>query len=204
MKRRLSILTKIATLLLCVATAGLWGRSYFVKDEVYFLRGPAHDKDYAIFRASLGSMPGRVELKMANKSSGGVVVCADDGGQRMVYTSAKRILPTPAPTPTTSTPTANAALQPRMPINPARIDHARYTFEWLDNGRYSTLRVPHWSILALAVLPVIWWLGKALLRRRRRRVGLCKTCGYDLRATPERCPECGTVAVQSAASINAG
>jgi hypothetical protein len=49
--------------------------------------------------------------------------------------------------------------------------------------------VPFWFVILLfAALPSRW-----ILIPRRRKGGLCEKCGYDMRATPTRCPECGCV-----------
>jgi hypothetical protein len=48
--------------------------------------------------------------------------------------------------------------------------------------------------LPFAVLPLTWAVLAYRRERRRKRVmvGRCVKCGYDLRASTGRCPECGT------------
>lgn len=53
--------------------------------------------------------------------------------------------------------------------------------------------LPLWLLVILCgTYPAMRWVLRPSLKHVRLARGLCVRCGYDLRATPERCPECGT------------
>jgi hypothetical protein len=91
-----------------------------------------------------------------------------------------------------------------------RIDDSRVQIPVVNNtwksvrSRYRGWSVEGgwWFLVAVfAILP-----GKRafrlIVRWRRRRHGLCEECAYDLRESPERCPECGTQVARRRAAIS--
>jgi hypothetical protein len=54
------------------------------------------------------------------------------------------------------------------------------------------LWLPDYAVAAASLVLPAYWATALLWKRRLRQHGLCPTCGYDLRASKECCPECGT------------
>jgi hypothetical protein len=52
--------------------------------------------------------------------------------------------------------------------------------------------VPLWFLALVFASTPAMYLSRSLRRNREAGRECCRVCGYDLRATPERCPECGT------------
>ena len=67
---------------------------------------------------------------------------------------------------------------------------------WVGSTTHMFAKLRSFFILSL-LLPSAW-LGHLMWKRNRPRGPfICRVCAYDLRATPDRCPECGTPATQA-------
>ena len=60
-------------------------------------------------------------------------------------------------------------------------------------GKMTLLTIPFWLLSLIAVTVPLVRVANKLRRSRLRRQRRCVQCGYDLRAPPYRCPECGNV-----------
>ena len=68
-------------------------------------------------------------------------------------------------------------------------------FAWgADRYGNGEIGAPYWAFCVAGIVTVT---QRSYRRRRRRRRGVCLACGYDLRATPNQCPECGRIPLAS-------
>jgi hypothetical protein len=148
----------------------LWVRSHFVGDGVVWK--PSDAPPY--YRAYVGR--------------GGVRI----GGGRYDFDRPPHFSHSPDPTPT------------RQPGH-----HPGILADWLgfdfhrgldSKGMPSIDAIfPLWAVALVSAVPPALWLRRVRLDRRlrsRMKEGRCRRCGYDLRGTPDRCPECGTMKEQ--------
>jgi hypothetical protein len=183
--RHLFTLLSALSLLLCVATCVRWVRSYAARD---------------MFPEEL-TKPG-----FSVQSTAGRVFVG--------HVSAIRAWPAPLNIsmevaghefPIWQPPPDRLAYGTRYVSPPARLGNAFGFGTYEDRivgGRggwaINVVAVPYWAISFLFAALALPLAFARLRARARRRQGLCPNCGYDLRASPERCPECGTVTPSAA------
>lgn len=169
MKRKFFTLIAVLSLLLCLAAAALRARSYRQQDLVRIVYGPT--------TAALNSARGRIVV---------AVFCrTDDSGL--------------SDRPLAWEHGAGFGQVALTDLIDSTQDGAweRWGFGYVNatqffDARMYALSMPCWFVTLVLLLPIVIFMPK----RRRPAGGLCCSCGYDLRATPDRCPECGAAVPQ--------
>ncbi|HEY7115332.1 MAG TPA: hypothetical protein VH475_02035 [Tepidisphaeraceae bacterium] len=79
----------------------------------------------------------------------------------------------------------------RVHIDPAQLPGIRRQWHAMLDRRVLSIR--YWAILSALTAPWLVWFFSRNRRRllARASAGQCLNCGYDLRASGARCPECG-------------
>jgi hypothetical protein len=97
----------------------------------------------------------------------------------------------------------------RTPIRPVGFHPgsvaAALGFDWHQgtdshDQPHTFVMYPLWAVILMTlILPAsrLAVARRGLRRRRRLALGLCVRCGYDLRASPGACPECGAPALMT-------
>ena len=164
----------VVSLTLCVAIVVVWARSYW---HDYWFSYVTEDYHYCTIRTPRGAIVfwltvGTAEMRAGSYWPVGAQHGVDDPTDADSRFADKSFW----------------GLNWRHRINP-RHRIASETVAAVHDGYF---------VVLFAILPLRYALWR-LRTRRRLRSGHCPRCNYDLRATPDRCPECGASVARPAA-----
>jgi len=184
MRRKLFTLAAGVSAVLCATTVALWVESYRAYHSLWcpYLCNRWDPQDPTLQRSW--------ELHVST-ARGMVYVCLDRG-TTLRHEPEDRLLRTTI-SPVRGTRWQHSTVVPAEDRDPVLINTGGLLgFRWLLFPQEEVVWIPMYAILTFFAAPV----AARLLPRLRHRVypGRCRACGYDLRATPDRCPECGTAA----------
>jgi hypothetical protein len=187
----------VLSLVLFVAVVALWVRSYGVQDRVHTIGGGVRGKTYHRVMYDICSVKGVNVFQMYASDYAALVdleeMIKSDRASGFTKVSWTR----GSPNQYTFNYNPDVRGRPLLYRLGLRVSHG------MDDSSasrgYTEARVPDWLLAVLTCLLPLAWMGRVYRRRRSARRGLCPVCSYDIRATPERCPECGTLAAKGRA-----
>ena len=212
--RRRRAAAALLWMLPAAAVAALWVRSFYTWDEASLV------DDDNVLRAAV-SYRGALHLVRAEKNATPRALAWDayampagatwaqlyrmDDRDYAWMGFAKFSAPRPGPPPAAvavlvAPPATNVAGAPGGAVWTQRVGvrlslqtgmFQRRVAPWLFTEPYRAYAVPYWAPMILTAIPAGVVLTRTVRRFGRARRGLCAGCGYDLRATTGRCPECG-------------
>jgi hypothetical protein len=152
------------SLILFVVMVVLWIRSYFVLDGFAF----AHN-----FGSAKGSVAGDAGF---NRGVTQIIIYWRDDKIRATHTGVSLF---------------------HNPPNASRITYVGFYYRAIPWSMphlpvAQLIFIPHWFVCTLCLAMPLLWLRLRLKTSTNGGI-TCSKCGYDLRATPDRCPECGMV-----------
>jgi hypothetical protein len=195
-RRLLRILLNAATvlsLMLSTATAAIWIRSHRICDN-FTRRDSVRPSGVRIH--DVCSKDGIFVWAMESRRIGSHAETARGGVWQWEHFSYDRQLIGPSPA-------SRLLWKPTWWQQVGFIYHRGYQVEMAETGNTPfvpdfVVGLPYWAMTLFLVIPPALQLVSAIVHRRavaRLKHGLCPSCGYDLRATPDRCPECGSFTV---------
>lgn len=183
LKSRILQFAKALLLLLAVVTCVFWIRSLWATDFLWYERNKVTSSDFSdkhTWDITLASASNRIEMSFTQHAQLNWGV----GSWRDYPESRSKCESWPGRDDDRS----------QFEYRTGNSTMGLYTGGAVWHSYFVSVRFPHWlPAIVFGCLPAFGGCRWLMRRRAPRSAHSCAQCGYDCRATPERCPECGTL-----------